>query len=107
MDEQLQQEFLQYLMQKTGAKNKQQLEQKINAIKIYEGEIKKRNRLTGEFELGDPTGDDVVGYMAYFRLENGYEQYHQSPEMLYTAPDESAYQRTGCICPRFYCPPDP
>lgn len=48
---------------------------KINAIKIYEGEIKKRNRLTGEFELGDPTGDDVVGYMAYFRLENGYEQY--------------------------------
>lgn len=48
---------------------------KINAIKIYEGEIKKRNRLTGEFELGKPTGDEVVGYMAYFRLENGYEQY--------------------------------
>ena len=47
----------------------------INAIKIYEGEIKKRNRLTGEFELGAPTGDAVVGYMSYFRLENGYEQY--------------------------------
>lgn len=32
MDEQLQQEFLQYLMQKTGAQNKQQLEQKIQQL---------------------------------------------------------------------------
>ena len=32
MDEQLQQEFLQYLMQKTGAQNKQQLEQEIQQL---------------------------------------------------------------------------
>lgn len=47
----------------------------INASEIYEGEIKSRNRLTGEFELGERTSDKVVGYIAYFRLVNGFEKY--------------------------------
>lgn len=47
----------------------------INASEIYEGEIKSRNRLTGEFELGERTSDTVVGYIAYFKLVNGFEKY--------------------------------
>jgi len=33
------------------------------------------NKLTGEFELGERTGDNVVGYIAYFKLINGFEKY--------------------------------
>ena len=47
----------------------------INASEIYEGEIKHHNKLTGEFELGERTGDNVVGYIAYFKLINGFEKY--------------------------------
>lgn len=50
----------------------------INAIEIYENEIARTNRLTGEVEFN--TNEDqinkekVVGYMAYFKLINGFEK---------------------------------
>lgn len=47
----------------------------INVAEVYEGEIKSENRFTGEYEFGDKTSDKVVGYMAYFRLTNGFEKY--------------------------------
>lgn len=50
----------------------------INAIEIYKGEIKRVNRLTGEIEFNDDENlidrDVVVGYMAYFKLLNGFEK---------------------------------
>lgn len=47
----------------------------INADVVYEGEIKSVNRFTGEFEFGERTSNTVVGYMAYFKLVNGFEKY--------------------------------
>lgn len=47
----------------------------INADVVYEGEIKNVNRFTGEFAFGERTSDTVVGYMAYFKLTNGFEKY--------------------------------
>lgn len=47
----------------------------INACEVYEGEIVKINRFTGEIEFGEKTSDKIVGYMAYFRLLNGFEKY--------------------------------
>lgn len=50
----------------------------INAIEIYEGEIKRVNRLTGETEFNEDetlvNRDVVVGYIAYFKLLNGFEK---------------------------------
>lgn len=50
----------------------------INAIEIYKGEIKRVNRLTGEIEFNEDEDlidrDTVVGYMAYFKLLNGFEK---------------------------------
>lgn len=52
----------------------------INASEVREGEIVKQNRLSGEIEF-DWIDDDVerekkkiVGYVAYFRLLNGFEK---------------------------------
>jgi len=42
---------------------------------VYEGEITKFNRFTGEMEYGERTGNEVIGYLAYFKLVNGGEQY--------------------------------
>ncbi|QDR80205.1 rect: recombinase, phage RecT family [Sporomusa termitida] len=47
----------------------------INACEVYEGEIKGINRFTGEVEFGEQTSDKIVGYMAYFKLLNGFEKY--------------------------------
>lgn len=47
----------------------------INVNEVYEGEIKKVNRFTGEYEFGERTSDQIVGYMAYFKLTNGFEKY--------------------------------
>ena len=47
----------------------------INVTEVYEGEIKSENRFTGEYEFGEKTSDRVVGYMAYFKLINGFEKY--------------------------------
>lgn len=48
----------------------------INAIAVYEGEVRSWNALTEELEF-DPYGrisDAVVGYCGYFRLINGFEK---------------------------------
>lgn len=47
----------------------------INACEVYEGEIKSHNRFTGEIEFGERTGNKVIGYVAYFRLLNGFEKF--------------------------------
>lgn len=47
----------------------------INACEVYEGEIKSHNRFTGEIEFGERASDKVVGYIAYFKLLNGFEKY--------------------------------
>lgn len=47
----------------------------INACEVYEGEIKSVNRITGEYEFGEKTSDEIVGYVAYFKLLNGFEKY--------------------------------
>lgn len=47
----------------------------INVNEVYEGEITKVNRFTGDYEFGEKTSDKVVGYMAYFKLVNGFEKY--------------------------------
>lgn len=52
---------------------------RINCSDVREGEIKSRNRLTGEIEfewLEDAEHDrtPIVGYVAYFELLNGYQQ---------------------------------
>jgi recombination protein RecT len=48
----------------------------INACEIYEGEIVKQNRLTGELEFDEAqrTSDKIIGYAAYFKLSNGFEK---------------------------------
>lgn len=50
----------------------------INAIEIYENEIARTNRLTGEVEFNENDSQinrsKVVGYMAYFKLINGFEK---------------------------------
>lgn len=59
------------LAQRTG------LFKNINVTEVYEGEIKKHNRFTGEYEF-DAEGkksDTIIGYVSYFRLINGFEKY--------------------------------
>ncbi len=48
----------------------------LNVIEVYEGELLSWNRLTEEFEF-DPSGrqsDDVIGYVGYFELLNGFKK---------------------------------
>lgn len=48
----------------------------LNVIEVYEGELKSWNRLTEEFEF-DPEGkisDNVIGYVGYFELLNGFKK---------------------------------
>ncbi|MEG0431023.1 MAG: recombinase RecT [Anaerovoracaceae bacterium] len=47
----------------------------INACEVYEGELQAINRFTGEIELGEKISDVVIGYLAYFKLLNGFEKY--------------------------------
>lgn len=54
----------------------------ISATPVYEGEIIKYNRITSEIEWGEPVSEVVVGYIAYFKLLNGFEKY------LYMTKDE-------------------
>lgn len=47
----------------------------INADIVYEGEVQKVNKLTGEISFdGERTSDKVVGYFAYFELLNGFSK---------------------------------
>lgn len=47
----------------------------INADVVYEGELRKKSKLTGEIDLdGDRKSDTVIGYFAYIELLNGYHK---------------------------------
>jgi recombination protein RecT len=50
--------------------------QTINTTEVYEGELISRNRLTGEIIIdGDKKASEkVIGYVAFFRLTNGFEK---------------------------------
>lgn len=50
---------------------------------VYEGELEYENRLLDKFRFGERTSDKVIGYLAYFRLTNGFEK------MLYMTIDEA------------------
>lgn len=49
----------------------------INASEVYDGELKSRNRVTGEieFDFNNKQSDKVIGYCAYMKLVNGFEKY--------------------------------
>lgn len=46
----------------------------LHAGKICDGELRGFNPITGEPELGEKISDEVVGYVAYMRLNNGFEK---------------------------------
>ena len=47
----------------------------INADVVYEGELQKKSKLTGEIDLdGERKSDKVIGYFAYIELLNGYHK---------------------------------
>ena len=48
----------------------------INEV-VYEGQLVKKNRFTGEYVFDEDAkkSDKVIGVMAYFRLTNGYEKF--------------------------------
>jgi recombination protein RecT len=47
----------------------------INADVVYEGEVQKVNKLTGEISFdGEKTSDKVVGYFAYIEMINGFSK---------------------------------
>ena len=47
---------------------------RLHAGKVYEGELRGFNPITGEPEIGERISDNVVGYVAYMRLINGFEK---------------------------------
>ncbi len=46
----------------------------LHAGKVYEGQISGFNPVTGEPIVGEKISDEVVGYVAYMRLNNGFEK---------------------------------
>lgn len=47
----------------------------INADVVYEGELRKANKLTGEIAFdGEKKSDKVIGYFCYFELLNGFSK---------------------------------
>lgn len=46
----------------------------LHAGKVKEGELRGFNPITGEPELGEKISENVVGYVAYMRLLNGFEK---------------------------------
>lgn len=47
----------------------------INADIVYEGEMRKGNKLTGEIALdGEKKSDKIIGYFCYFELLNGFNK---------------------------------
>lgn len=49
----------------------------LNATPIYKGELQKYNRITGEIEIDETKkiDNEIIGYVSYFRLLNGFEKY--------------------------------
>ncbi len=61
----------------------------INADVVYEGEVRKVNKLTGEIAFdGEKTSDKVVGYFCYFELLNGFAK-----TLYMTVNDMAAYAK--------------
>lgn len=65
----------------TGWKGVVQLAQRtgqyryINCGEVYEGELRKADKLTGEIDIyGDKTSDVIVGYFAYIELISGFKK---------------------------------
>lgn len=48
---------------------------RIEVEAVHTGEIKSRNRFTGEIEFGEPTDNTVVGYLGFFELCNGFRKF--------------------------------
>ncbi|HBG40218.1 MAG TPA: recombinase [Porphyromonadaceae bacterium] len=47
----------------------------LNADSVFEGELRKVNKLTGEISFdGEKTSDKVLGYFCYFELLNGFSK---------------------------------
>lgn len=47
----------------------------INADLVFEGELKKHDKLTGELDLsGEATSDKVIGYFAHIETVNGFKK---------------------------------
>ena len=44
---------------------------------VYEGQLVKKNKFTGEYIFDEDAkkSDKIIGFMAYFRLSNGFEKY--------------------------------
>ena len=49
----------------------------MNVAEVYDGELIENNRFTGEmkFDSEQKKSDEIIGYVAYFRLMNGFEKY--------------------------------
>ena len=47
---------------------------RLHAGKVYEGELRGFNPLTGEPILGEKVSDEIIGYVAYMKLVNGFEK---------------------------------
>ena len=46
----------------------------INADVVYEGELQKVSKLTGEISFeGEKSSDKIIGYFCYFELLNGFK----------------------------------
>jgi recombination protein RecT len=61
----------------------------INADIVYEGELRKVNKLTGEIAFdGEKKSDKVVGYFCYFELLNGF-----SKTLYVSVEDMAAYAK--------------
>lgn len=48
---------------------------KIEVEAVHTGEIKSRNRFTGEIEFGEAIDNKVVGYLGFFELCNGFRKF--------------------------------
>lgn len=46
----------------------------LHSGKVYEGEIRGFNPVTGEPITGERTSENIIGYVAYMRLTNGFEK---------------------------------
>lgn len=46
----------------------------INAVEVYDGEVKNWDRFTETYERGEKVSDKVVGYLGYFEMVNGFKK---------------------------------
>ncbi len=70
----------------------------INAGKVYEGELKGADKLTGAIDLsGEKTSDEVIGYFAYIETLNGFNKtyYWTKAEILAHAERYSKSYKKG------------